>query len=267
MTEKAVYDTWLAQIYEYSPFFARNVEESVDFYTKTVLETGDPVLEVGSATGQYTLALARAGLNITALDISSCMLAVIKSKLANEPPEISDRVSLCEGDMRTFRLNRLFRTVILPGNILLASLSLEDQIRTLKNAARHLEPGGYLALDVFCPDRKLISECHEHSWTQFTLPESSEVIFSERFTTVDPFQQRLLIRFVDEVVNDSGLLSCRRMSTIEFRYIYPWELVLMLNLAGFSVKRFLGDFRSPQAKSRYDGRQIIVAQKLNKGRG
>lgn len=78
---------------------------------------------------------------------------------------------------------------------------------------------------------------------------------------MEPFQQLLRIRFIHEKLEPDGTLSERRLDTIEFRYLYPTELTLLLRLTGFAVKHLYGDFTTKRTKSLYDGHQIVIAQK------
>ena len=61
---------------------------------------------------------------------------------------------------------------------------------------------------------------------------------------MEPLQQLLKIRFIHERLDEDGGLADRRMHTIQFRYIYPNELRLLLLLAGFRIRRYYGDFTS-----------------------
>lgn len=255
------YGQMLADIYEHSPFLARGSAERVKFYVEEARNRGGPVLELGAATGLYTIPLARAGLLVHAVDISPDMLEVIRQRLQAEPPEIRERVILQQRDMRFLSIPERFRTALMPGNVLLAATSIEDQVRVLRSVERHLEPGGYLILDVFSPDRTLIERKTDYSWCQFTVPGSDYVFFCHRYCNVEPFQQLLRIRFIHEKIEPDGTLSERRLDTIEFRYLYPTELTLLLRLTGFAVKHLYGDFTTKRTKSLYDGHQIVIAQK------
>ena len=85
------------------------------------------------------------------MDISPEMLDFVRERLAAEPPEVRERVTLHQDDMREFALNTKFATAVLPGNALLAATTIEDQLRTLRSVHRHLVDGGTLILDVFSP--------------------------------------------------------------------------------------------------------------------
>ena len=60
-----------------------------------------PILELGCGTGRVLLPLARAGFEITGLDLSTAMLERCRAALRSEPPELHDRVRLAVADMAT----------------------------------------------------------------------------------------------------------------------------------------------------------------------
>src|SRR5262245_14653790 len=76
------------------------------------------LLELGAGTGRVTLPLARDGHHVVALDQSSTMLARLRARLASERPAVRPRVSVVEGDLRSFRVRRRFPLVIAAFNVL-----------------------------------------------------------------------------------------------------------------------------------------------------
>ena len=60
--------------------------------------------------------------------------------------------------MREFDLNKTFPLITIPSNTLLLALTQQDQLRTLRCAARHLEPDGRLVFDVFIPGPDLLAD-------------------------------------------------------------------------------------------------------------
>lgn len=82
--------------------------QDVAFFVELAQATGGPVLEAGCGTGRVLIPTARAGYEITGLDLSSAMLAVCRANLAAEPVEVQARVQLVEADMGDFDLGRTF---------------------------------------------------------------------------------------------------------------------------------------------------------------
>src|SRR5690349_1365367 len=84
----------------------------VEFYGNLAVAANGPVLELGAGTGRITLELARRGVNVTALDSSSDMLARLSNKLVDLDESARTLVSAVEGDMRSFQVSQRFSLVV-----------------------------------------------------------------------------------------------------------------------------------------------------------
>ena len=73
-----------------------------------------PILELGCGTGRVLLPLARAGYEITGLDLAADMIDRCRAKLRAEPPEVRARVRLLVADMTSFDLGRRFALITVP---------------------------------------------------------------------------------------------------------------------------------------------------------
>ncbi|WP_051445077.1 class I SAM-dependent methyltransferase [Desulfocurvus vexinensis] len=98
------------------------------------------VLELGVGGGHNLSHLANE-FRATAVDLSPDMLALCR--------RLNPGVELHQGDMRSVRLGRTFRAVLIHDAISYM-ITEHDLLRTLETAAAHLEPGGVL---VAAPDR------------------------------------------------------------------------------------------------------------------
>jgi SAM-dependent methyltransferase len=121
------------------------------FYVDLAKRIGGPVLEIGCGTGRALLPTARAGIQIHGVDNSIPMLQVLRKHLDQEPREVQDRVSISEGDMRSFRLEQKYPLVTIPFRPMQQMYTIEDQAAALKTAAFDLAKDGILAFDVFYP--------------------------------------------------------------------------------------------------------------------
>lgn len=264
-SETNVYDRRLGQLYDYSPALSRRLNHpAVDFYVEESLRAGGPVLHVGVASGKYTLPLARAGLDVIGIDISADMLDVVRGKLAHEEEVVRQRVRLHEQDMRAMQLDARCQTVIMPGNIFLLNLTVEDQLKTLRGVNHHLVENGTLIIEAFTPDLMLIAGARSRRSPrqfEFTIPETGERFLCNRTIEVDQFRQLLHHHLIHEKIEPSGRLGERHLTVLTYRYVFPWELIHLLRVAGFVVRHCYGDFESRKPKSKYDGYQVIVAEK------
>ncbi len=93
------------------------------------------VLDAGCGTGRVAIELARRGLDVVGIDISTAML--VRASLA--APQLSWRL----GDICRVRLERRFDAIVLAGNVMLFLAKGSEEL-ALQNMALHLAPGGSL---------------------------------------------------------------------------------------------------------------------------
>ncbi len=110
-----------------------------------------PLLEIGCGTGRVLLPLARAGHEITGLDLSPHMIERCRAKLDTEQQEVRDRVRVLTADMTSFDLHRRFAMVISPFGGFHHLLTVEQQLSCLACCRAHLAPRGTLVLDLSNP--------------------------------------------------------------------------------------------------------------------
>ena len=101
------------------------------------------ILEIGAATGRYTLGLAKLGYQITAVDMSEKLLEIARQRTLEEG--LGKQVSFILGDARDLSSiqKKDFDAVLLMGP-LYHLVEEMDRKTALKEAADHLKPGGIL---------------------------------------------------------------------------------------------------------------------------
>jgi len=155
-------------------------EEHVEKILKLVGYSGGRVLDLCCGPGRHSIALAKRGIQVTAVDRSEFLLSKAKSEAAKSNLEIE----FVSDDMRQFVHKAAF-TLILN---LFTSFGYfddkEDDLKVLRNAHESLSPGGLILIDMMGkeplakryqpttstqgPDGTLFIELHEISedWTR-----------------------------------------------------------------------------------------------------
>lgn len=251
---------FVAEFYDHvTPYHHR---QDVDFFVELARQSAGPVLEIGCGTGRVLIPTARAGSEITGLDLSSSMLAVCREKLALEPVEVRERVQLIRGDMREFALAREFSLITLPFRPFQHLITIDEQISCLKCCKRHLAPGGRLILDLFNPSLKFLID-DDHSVEildvpEFPLPDGRKVTRYHRIASRDLCNQIQDVELIYYVTHKDGRVE-RLVHEFPMRYLFKFEAEHLLARCGFKVEHLYADYdRSPYG-SIYPGELIFVA--------
>ena len=95
---KTDYDSFLAEIYDYSPYFGKERREK-DYATQFYLDNlpdknKGKILELVTCTGLLTIPMARAGYKIDSIDVSPAVHEIVRRKMANEPKKVINNITL-----------------------------------------------------------------------------------------------------------------------------------------------------------------------------
>jgi SAM-dependent methyltransferase len=251
----------IAEYYDHVTPYAERAD--VDFFVGEALKSGGPVLEVGCGTGRILIPTAREGVQIHGLDLSPHMLEILRERLRQEPPDVQARVTLSQGDMRSFDLGGTFQLVTFPFRPFQHLTTVEDQMTCLERVRAHLEPGGRLILDLFNPKlESLLGETgvEMKEGVDFSMPDGRQVSRSVRFVHRDLFNQVSQVELIYYVTHPDGRVE-RLVHDIHMRYLYRFEAEHLLERCGFSVESLYGDYdRSPYG-SKYPGELIFIARR------
>ncbi|WP_030662756.1 daptide-type RiPP biosynthesis methyltransferase [Streptomyces rimosus] len=110
-----------------------------------VRRTPGPVLDLAAGSGRLTLPLLAMGREVTALDLSRSMLALLRERLAQAPAPLAERCTVVQGDMSDFSLHRRFPVIVL-GTTSVSLLDQAGRARLFASVRAHLEPGGRFLL-------------------------------------------------------------------------------------------------------------------------
>ena len=234
----------IAKYYD-AAYAAKQDLVDLPFYLDLATQSRGPVLEIACGTGRVLLPIARKGIEICGVDNSLPMLKILKEHFAREPQEVRQLVTVQEGDMRTFCLNRKFPLVMIPFRPMQHMFTVEDQVVALRTAAAHLTDQGTLAFDVFYPKFEMIwtkigEEVPEMEWS----PSSDRTKIVRRFfrkDSIDKINQIFSFTFIFRTYQAGELIQ---EETEPFRlcyYTYPHLRALFL-LAGLEPIAEYGSF-------------------------
>ena len=234
-------------------------QEDVPFYLDMAKETGGPVCELACGTGRILLPLARAGFEVTGIDMSQAMLDKLQAKLDKEPREVQARVALKCADMRDYRFSQKFKLVFCAFNSFLHLLTTDDQLACLNSVREYLADDGRLVLNIFAPYHDRLAARAETRTRVEPDPETGRDMVVTNVTIRDPGNQAMEAwQYVDRA-GDDGTVK-RYPASFTLCWIHHREMHLLLRLAGYDVVAVYGGYD----KRPYDyvsGIQLFVAKK------
>ena len=261
---------FVQSVYDHLP--AAKARRDVEFHVELAKELGGEVLELAAGSGRIAIPTARAGITITALDLSSYMLAALRESLKRESNEVKARLKIVEADMREFDLGGLFKLITIPFYSFQHLTEADDQVACLRTCHRHLADDGKLVINVTNPSlpRILSDKSFEEVQPEpeFKLPDGRSVIRKIRDTKKDLVNQVITSEFIYLVTNPDGTQQ-RLVHELPMRFIFRNELEHLMARAGFAIEAVYEDFQKTPFGTHHSvtevgwsaGEMIVVATK------
>jgi SAM-dependent methyltransferase len=211
----------------------------VDRYVRLARESGGPVLEYGIGNGRVAIAVAKAGIAVTGVDLSRSMLDDLALRLEKLPSPVRSRVTCHHGDMRRVKLEQTFPLVLVPFNGILHLYQRSDFEAFFACVRGHLAPAGRFVFDFSLPAPADLARDPERWFgaPRIRHPSTGELVrYDERFE-YDPIRQLLLVttRFTPEGGRPWTV-------PLTHRQVYPREMEALLHYNGFTDIEFTADF-------------------------
>lgn len=223
----------------------------LDFYRSFAIEAasrGESVLDIACGTGRVAIPLAKQGIKVVGLDISTPMLDV-----AREKSQGVSNIKLVEGDMRSFDLGERFGLIMIPGHAFQNLVEIEDQVICLRSIARHLEENGILIIhldhqsmswlgDLVGKKKGVFEEAGSfiHPWTGYKIQ-------TYRSWSYEPSTQTAIVQTLWEEVDEEGNISDRWESgPVRLHCVFRFEMEHLLALTGYQVEALYGNFLREQ---------------------
>lgn len=105
------------------------------------------LLELGSGTGRHAFHLAQKGYRIDGVDLSGTMLEMADKFISQTDPNISDRVSLNQADIRTLRNAKCYDAAISLFHVMSYQTTNEDLRAVFQTVKEHVQVGGVFIFD------------------------------------------------------------------------------------------------------------------------
>ena len=249
---------------DYSEFYDLYVGDrlvDLPFYLDYARSAQTPVIEIGAGSGRLTLPLARAGVCMVAVDVSISMLAILKSRLAEETSEVRRRVEVVEADASELDLGIRSDLIMVPYFTFNYFLTPQLQDMALQRFSDHLSPRGCLLVDLFTPLRRIEN------------PSTEPVLIVDK---VDPTTGNRVCGWETYRIDEESQIECRTHSfeviqpdgpvrksryTVQRRHFFPSEAEKLFSDNGFSVDDLSAGYEREQPGPSSEQLMYVLRQK------
>jgi SAM-dependent methyltransferase len=181
-------------------------------------------LEFAIGTGRVAVPLRARGIPVVGIDASPAMIDQLRTKVDETT------IPVVLGDMATARAEGSYTLVYLVYNTISNLLTQAEQIMCFRNAARHLTAGGRFVIELGVPELRKLT------------PGQQAIVWHSEpgyigLDTYDVLHQRVISHhFTFGEGRQADIFRSRH------RYIWPAELDLMGQLAGFELESRQADW-------------------------
>ena len=124
------------------------------------LQTGSKVLDIMCGYGRHAIALAKKGINVTAVDnLDEYINEINESAGKNNLP-----IKATKTDVTKYEAKEIFDLALCMGNSL-CFFDRQDTLKILKMIAEHLKPGGHFFINTWMLAEIAFNGFREKSWT------------------------------------------------------------------------------------------------------
>lgn len=218
--------------------------DDIRFYQQICKAYGPRILELGCGTGRVLTKVAQHVERIVGVDLSAYRIELCKKKVGGLDIDVRSRISLFVGNMMDFFLQEKFSLITMPFRGFQHLLSPEEQVKTLANASKLLEAGGYILIDVFNPSIDLLNDetrKEEMMGSEFELQDGTKIVQKDRVADID-FDAQVITAEEILYIEDNDGLEKRIVDTYKVRYTFYDELAAAVRAAGLNIVETYGDY-------------------------
>lgn len=250
------------QVAPYYDLIHARLTQDIGFSLSLAARNRGPVLELGCGTGRLLIPLARAGHRIIGLDNSVPMLLRAQRALDEETTKVRQQAQLVVGDMTTFVFAPAhFSLILVPYNTFM-HLDATAALAAVRAAARHLQPGGRLFLDLANPfaveqtpgDALLSLE------QILTDPNSGTTVAIMAANRLNADAQRLNISWIYDASPAGGGPVERSVAQVVYHYLFPHQIELLLQQSALRLEALYGNYNEAPFEEAAE-RLLVLAQK------
>ena len=184
-----------------------------------------PVMELGIGTGRIAVPLAKGGIRVDGVEISTPVV----ERLRRVPG--GDRLSVTLGNFADVKYPDSYRLIYVVANALLNLYVQEDQIRCFTNVAEHLSDGGVFVVEAYGP---AFIQGLDEKVRAASIDADKVALEMHRHDVARQIIEWSYVSLGGDAVHTRPIVQ---------RYVWPSEMDLMAQIAGLKLKERWGGWR------------------------
>ncbi len=248
-----------ADIYGIWTATAASTRANQAFYVEAYSAADGPVVELGVGDGRIAVAAAARGTDIIGVDQSPSMLQLCRQRAARAG--VLDRLTLIEGDFRTFVLPEPAGLIALPYHSLGHLTTLAGKRDALRHIHGQLRPGGRFLFDDFFMTPERIAQMRRVELRAEYVTTAGHDALLWVTSLVDDAAQTIRVVTWEETLAADGTMTGRRYRMLSLSWMTPGQTRQLLTEAGFQVEACLGAFDGRPFAAATADEQIWMARK------
>lgn len=216
-----------------------------EFYARKIKERPGRALDLTCGSGKHLLRYLKMGLDVEGVDASETMLATCRHKAEQQDLE----PILYRQSMQTLDLPHRYQTIFISAGSFQLLGNREEAAETLRRCYAHLAPGGQLLFETFLPGEAFQTEPDSSVtvWGPTLRPRDGAAVTTHLWTeSADRFEQVKVDKRRYEAAKDGQIIESE-LHTMTLRWYFKYEMILMLEQAGFHNIFIYGDYTDSAA--------------------
>jgi len=224
----------VADIYDYYV----QADFDLEFFLNEANKTNGKVLELTSGTGRVSVPLLKAGIDLTCVDYSEQMLAVLEKKVR----ENGLVCAIHKMDIAELSLRRKYDLFLIPFNSLSEITDREKHRQTLTGVAEHLTDTGVFICTMHNPGKRLKTvDRLVRQMGDYRIEGEGRLIIQYVFN-YDQDSQIVSGNQFYEIYDQHHKLIEKRILDVNFYLFHKAEFETLIKQCGFAVIDLYGDY-------------------------
>ncbi len=233
----------------------------IPFFVRETKNFSGKVLELMSGTGRVSIPLLEVGVNLTCVDMSVELNAILENKLKQRGLKANIyQMDVCELD-----IPEKFGMVIIPFHSFAHLVSPADQQKALTRIHQHLLPGGIFICTLGNPVvRGQTVDDGLRLLRKYPLADGKGALLLWIRESKDPEDCQVVeaMQFFEEY-DAQGVLKSKRLMELHFRLSRKEDFEELAEAAGFEIRAFYGDYSFSEFNEATSPYMIWKLRKVN----